>query len=508
MGNNKTNIVYFILDSENNPTEFAAIDTGSSEFMDPTNLDPQTLLLRETVFDNSGSWGTHSVSAGVVASVMSTSSTVYNNSGGWGGGASADEYGAAHDTVQAYSGTWQEITGVIDNVGPVSANIATNTGNITTNAANISDNADNVAVVGGVSGNIATNTTLVGGVINNLSPVSANIGSTASADEYGAAHDSVASWSGFDPYGGAGWMGAWYRVFSTSAAWNSTKSTVDAKEADWDYAATTAASGVTHGYGALSGSMQLNGGGSFSAIAISSTGDSTLNYSVPSFDHGAEKIAWRLPALIRDGANITIPGGDNNLSFNLTSGGKSNLIASGIEAKSIETGTFTSNATSVALGVGNITVSAYALEVGEPTACPIPNPFGYIQLDSDDVASSDEKNLAYSNTPTSIISNTDDITWDDTNKYFVCAAAGTYEVVGVVILEGGSSLVDLSVKRNGSDVLVGSPRVHGTVDPLEHTIRAVFTMTADSNTNITYEATGAATVNAITGSTMTVKRLK
>jgi len=198
------------------------------------------------------------------------------------------------------------------------------------------------------------------------------------------------------------------------------------------------------------------------------------------------------------GANIeagTVPidtWGSSDLTMN------SNIFyLSGLEAKDIKTTTFHSD---------NVTTSCLTLEVGD--ACPIPNPFGYIQLDADDVLSSDEKNLGYSNTPTSILSDTDDVTWDDTNKYFVCAAAGTYEVLGVVILEGGSSLVDLDVKRDGTAVLTGAPRVHSSVDPLEHTIRAVFTMTAGQNTNITYEATGPATVKAITGSTMTVKRLK
>jgi len=155
---------------------------------------------------------------------------------------------------------------------------------------------------------------------------------------------------------------------------------------------------------------------------------------------------------------------------------------------------------------GATSVSATAVSALSFNGMPYPAPFGYMQLDADDTASADEKNLGYSNTPTTIVS--DKITWDDTNKYFVAEDAGTYEVLGVVILEGGSTLVDLSIKKNGSDVLVGQPRVHGTVDPLEHTIRAVFTMTAGQNANITYDATSSNTVKAITGSTMTIKRLK
>ena len=151
------------------------------------------------------------------------------------------------------------------------------------------------------------------------------------------------------------------------------------------------------------------------------------------------------------------------------------------------------------------TINTGITVTGDINGMPYPAPFGYMQLDSDDAASTDEKKLGYSNTPTTIV--TDGITWDDTNKYFVAANAGTYEVMGVVILEGGSTLVDLTIQKNGADVLAGQPRVHSTVDPLEHTIRAVFTMTDGQNANITYDATSSNSVKAITGSTMTIKRL-
>ena len=151
------------------------------------------------------------------------------------------------------------------------------------------------------------------------------------------------------------------------------------------------------------------------------------------------------------------------------------------------------------------TINTGITVTGDINGMPYPAPFGYMALSANDTASTDEKKLGYSNTPTTIVS--DGITWDDTNKYFVAADAGTYEVMGVVILEGGSTLVDLAIQKNGSDVLVGQPRVHSTVDPLEHTIRAVFTMTAGQNANITYDATASNSVKAITGSTMTIKRL-
>jgi hypothetical protein len=189
------------------------------------------------------------------------------------------------------------------------------------------------------------------------------------------------------------------------------------------------------------------------------------------------------------------------------------LSGTGISASSVSA----THVSAVSLSSTNISsyhvsashVSAVSLSSTSITvvdAMPYPAPFGYMQLEADDVASVDEKKLGYSNTPGTIVS--DGITWDDTNKYFVAAAAGTYEVMAVVILEGGSTLVNLSIQKNGSDVLVGQPRVHSTVDPLEHTMRAVFTMTAGQNANVTYDATASNSVKAITGSTMTIKRLK
>jgi len=186
-----------------------------------------------------------------------------------------------------------------------------------------------------------------------------------------------------------------------------------------------------------------------------------------------------------------------------------NVSAASVSATSITSPMVTAtsvSATSVTSPtITGASVSATAVSGITFNGMPYPPPFGYMQLNSDDVASVDEKKLGYSNTPGTIVS--DGITWDDTNKYFVAAEAGTYEVLAVVILEGGSTLVNLSIQKNGSDVLVGQPRVHSTVDPLEHTMRAVFTMTAGQNANVTYDATASNSVKAITGSTMTIKRL-
>ena len=155
----------------------------------------------------------------------------------------------------------------------------------------------------------------------------------------------------------------------------------------------------------------------------------------------------------------------------------------------------------------NLTVKATSFTVNG-TQCPIPLPFAYIQLTSDDAASSDEKHVGYSNTPTSVVSNTDDISWDDSAKNFVVKKAGTYECVGRLFFEGGSTLIELHVNVEGSPVNTANPRAHTTVDPVERTISAIFTAAVDDTVDITYEATSAQTTAAQIGTTVTVKRLK
>ena len=145
---------------------------------------------------------------------------------------------------------------------------------------------------------------------------------------------------------------------------------------------------------------------------------------------------------------------------------------------------------------------------GNVNGMPYPAPFGYMQMESDGTDTNAETNVGAGATVANIVSDAADITWSDGAKRFNVSSAGTYECLGVVILEGGSTLVDLTVQKNGSDVLAGQPRVHSTVDPLEHTIRAVFTAAAGDNISVTYDATSSNTVKAITGSTITVKRLK
>jgi hypothetical protein len=163
---------------------------------------------------------------------------------------------------------------------------------------------------------------------------------------------------------------------------------------------------------------------------------------------------------------------------------------------------------SSSLGDFGPTLSGVNLSAATVNGMPYPAPFAYIQLTADDAASSDEQKVGYSNTPTQVVSDTNDISWDDSAKQFIVKKAGTYECVGRVVFEGGSTLVEMHINKEGSPVNTATPRAHTTVDPVERTISAIFTAAVDDTVDITYEATSAQTTAAQIGTTVTVKRLK
>ena len=140
--------------------------------------------------------------------------------------------------------------------------------------------------------------------------------------------------------------------------------------------------------------------------------------------------------------------------------------------------------------------------------CPIPNPFGYIQLTADDSLTNALQRVAATNTPTSVVSDAAHMSWNNTLKQFEVSAAGTYEVIARVVFEGGSGLVEMKIMKDTTAQNTATPRVHATVDPVERTVAAIFTCVAGDPIYITYDSQSSNTVGAITGTTVTIKRLK
>ena len=172
-----------------------------------------------------------------------------------------------------------------------------------------------------------------------------------------------------------------------------------------------------------------------------------------------------------------------------------------------ETGMTSIDITGKDLVTTNLTVKATSFTVNG-TQCPIPLPFAYMQMDSDGTSTNASSIVGAGATVTNITSDSDDITWNDTEKQFYVSAAGTYECLGTITFEGGATLVLITINKNDSPILSVTPRVHSTVDPVERTIRAIFTAAAGNYINIAHDSQSGNAVKAITGSTISLKRLK
>ena len=160
-------------------------------------------------------------------------------------------------------------------------------------------------------------------------------------------------------------------------------------------------------------------------------------------------------------------------------------------------------------GVSSASVSATAITGAD--AMPFPAPFGYVQCDDDGTDSTTEINFGIGATITNIVSNSDDITWNDTTKVFNVLKAGTYEVFANCVLDVGtqSDLIDMDILKNGSRVMAISPRCFGNHGPFTRTILGVTTAAASDTITVSLDPqTGGKSVTLKIGSTMTVKRLK
>ena len=190
------------------------------------------------------------------------------------------------------------------------------------------------------------------------------------------------------------------------------------------------------------------------------------------------------------------------------------FITSSIESKLITTNTFTSdNVTASAFAftcptITGASVSATAVSGLTFNGVPYPAPFAYMQMDSDGTSTNASALVGAGATVSDITSNSDDITWNDTQKQFHVSAAGTYECLGTITFEGGATLVLITINKNDVPVLSVTPRVHSTVDPVERTVRAIFTAVAGNYINIAHDSQSSNTVKPITGSTISLKRLK
>ena len=140
--------------------------------------------------------------------------------------------------ISTNTGNISVLGGVSGNIATNTGNISTNTGNISTNTGNISTNTGNISVLGGVSGNIATNT---GNISTNTGNISTNTGNISTNTGNITALGSAS----------ANWESTYNTVLSNSGTWGgggggasaagfenweSTYQSVLATSANWDTA--------------------------------------------------------------------------------------------------------------------------------------------------------------------------------------------------------------------------------------------------------------------------------
>ena len=183
------------------------------------------------------------------------------------------------------------------------------------------------------------------------------------------------------------------------------------------------------------------------------------------------------------------------------------VSAGNITATNVSATTVSSTYALFENGVSANSVSA-TTTITAANAMPLPAPFGYIQLTADDTLTNALQRVAATNTPTTVFSDSSHMSWNDSSKQFEVGAAGTYEVVARVVFEGGSGLVEMKIMQDAVAKNTATPRVHTTVDPVERTLAAIFTCDAGDAIYVTYDSQSSNTVGAVTGTTVTVKRLK
>jgi hypothetical protein len=85
---------------------------------------------------------------------------------------------------------------------------------------------------------------------------------------------------------------------------------------------------------------------------------------------------------------------------------------------------------------------------------------------------------------------------------------GTYKVQGTLILESaGVTTGTITVRKDGSDVLAASSRVHSSVDPVERSYLCVTNVSSGSYIDVTYDADSTTAIQIKAGSTFLVERL-
>ena len=176
-------------------------------------------------------------------------------------------------------------------------------------------------------------------------------------------------------------------------------------------------------------------------------------------------------------------------------------------SKKIET--TNSGATITGLLGGASSVSATTVSGVTFNGMPYPPPFAYAQTTSDGTAEDGEQTVGIGADITSLVSNSNDLSWNDTGKYFNVSAAGTYEfTLKLITTVGGTTNITVKLKKNTDVKNTVISRIHSSIDPTETTVTAIFTAVSTDTISATTTDDNTDDITVNSGTTMMLKRLK
>ena len=178
-----------------------------------------------------------------------------------------------------------------------------------------------------------------------------------------------------------------------------------------------------------------------------------------------------------------------------------------LNAESTTNSNYKSNNNLTVSATNDVTIKSSSSDVSIQD-CPYPPPFGYIQLNSDGTAATAETHIGAGATVANTVSNSSHMSWNDTTKLFQVSADGTYNVQVNLAVTAGTATADLKINKNGTAQNTVATRVNGSVDPVERSFSAVFTCSSGDTIDASHTSTNGVNVTALSGSTITVTRIK
>ena len=266
----------------------------------------------------------------------------------------------------------------------------------------------------------------------------------------------------------------------------------------------------------ISGHLELLGGisgtPSISATTINALSISATTITSPDFIFSSTDSIIALSVSATTISSIAYTGKTYNASTSVTTPQVIAIGALSPGAASITARTVSSLTVSADTKVITPVASATVFSGLEINGMPYPPPFVYVEMDAAGTDSTNEQNFATGAATTVVSGNSNHITWNDTEKYFTVSATGTYEILGNFPFDSASQSdpLEITSKKNGSDVHIISPKQYGATGPNENSFHSVLTAVAGDYITVTLHMDdgGAKTGHLELGSNLMLRRIK